>query len=111
RKWLDAYGIQLLEERPLERIFVVQGGGNHDWHLLYTDGRDHGEAFQLDAGNLLYYGRNVGRWEGDTLVIEAEGFNEKFWLPGGLPHTEQMRVTERLTRVDFDTMEIQITID
>lgn len=112
RKFLDPYGIQLLEDKPLERIFVIAGGGNHDWHLIYTDGRAlDSEDFQLDAGNLLYYGRNSARWDGDTLVIESEGYNEKFWLPGGLPHSDLMHATERLTRVDYDTMEYEITID
>lgn len=111
RKYFDAFGIQLLEDRPLERVFVIQGGGNHDWHLIYTDGRPHDGGFQLDDGNLLYYGRGVGEWDGDTFVVETEGFNEKFWLPGGLPHTEQMHVTERLTRTDFDTLEYELTID
>lgn len=111
RKYLDAFGIQLLEDRPLERVFVVQGGGNHDWHLIYTDGRPHDGGFQLDDGNLLYYGRGVGKWDGDTFVVETEGFNERFWLPGGLPHTEHMVVTERLTRTDYGTLEVELTID
>jgi hypothetical protein len=112
RKFLDPYGVQLLEDRPLDRIFVVAGGGNHDWHLIYTDGRAlDGEEFFLDAGNLLYYGRNSARWEDDTFIIESEGYNEKFWLPGGLPHSEQMHVTERLTRVDYGTLNYEITID
>lgn len=112
RKWLNPYGIQLLEDRPLDRIFVIAGGGNHDWHLVYTDGRAlDGEEFYLDAGNLLYYGRNSARWEGDTLVIESNGYNEKFWLPGGLPHSDQMQVTERVTRVDYGTLQYEITID
>ncbi len=112
RKFLDPYGIQLLEDRPLERIFVIAGGGNHDWHLVYTDGRAlDGEEFFLDAGNLLYYGRNSAHWEGDTLIIESEGYNEKSWLPGGLPHSEQMRATERLTRIDSGTLQYELTID
>jgi hypothetical protein len=112
RKFLNPYGIQLLEERPLERVFVIAGGGNHDWHLLYTDGRAlDGEEFFLDAGNLLYYGRNTAHWEGDTFVIESNGYNEKFWLPGGLPHSELMQVTERLTRRDYGTLNYEITID
>lgn len=112
RKWLNPYGIQLLEDRPLERVFVIAGGGNHDWHLIYTDGRAlDGEEFYLDAGNLLYYGRNTARWEGDTFVIESNGYNEKFWLPGGLPHSDQMHAVERLTRVDYGTLQYSITID
>ena len=60
---------------------------------------------------MLYYGRNVATWEGDTLVVESEGYNEKFWLTGGLPHTSEMKVTERLTRTDFNTMSVEVTID
>jgi hypothetical protein len=112
RKFLDPFGIQLLEDKPLDRIFVIAGGGNHDWHLIYTDGRElDSDAFELDAGNQLYYGRNTAHWEGDTLVIESEGYNEKFWLPGGLPHSDMMHATERLTRVDYDTMNYQLTIN
>ena len=39
RKFLEPYGIQLLEDKPMQRIFVIAGGGNHDWQLIYTDGR------------------------------------------------------------------------
>lgn len=111
RKWLGPYGIQLLEEPALQRFFVISGGGNNDWHLIYTDGRSHDGDFGLDDGNQLYYGRNVGHWEGDTFVVESEGFNEKFWLPGGLPHSDLMKVTERLTRTDFDTLQLELAID
>jgi hypothetical protein len=111
RKFLEPYGIQLLEDKPMQRIFVIAGGGNHDWQLIYTDGRALDGGFQLDDGNLLYYGRNVGAWEGNTFVIESEGFNERFWLPGGLPHSTQMHVTERLTRVDYNTMNYELTIN
>lgn len=112
RKFLNPFGIQLLEDKPLDRIFVIAGGGNHDWHLIYTDGRALDSAvFGDDAGNLLYYGRNSARWEGDTLVIESEGYNERFWLPGGLPHSERMHVTERLTRTSFHSMRYEVSID
>ncbi len=112
RKFLNPYGIQLLEDRSLERVFGIAGGGNHDWHLIYTDGRAlDGEEFFLDAGNLLYYGRNTAHWEGDTFVIESNGYNEKFWLPGGLPHSEQMQVTERLTRVNYGRLQYVLTIN
>jgi len=111
RKWFDPYGIQLLEEPAMQRVFVIAGGGNNDWHLLYTDGRALDGDFGLDDGNLLYYGRNVAHWEGDSFVIESLGYNEKFWLPGGLPHSDLMKVTERLTRTDFDTLQLELTID
>ena len=111
RKFQAPFGIQLLEDRDWQRIFVVPAGGNQDWHLIYTDGRGINTGFPVDNDNVLYYGRNVAEWDGDTLVIHSEGFNEKFWLTGGLPHTSMMQVTERLTRTDFNTMAYQVTID
>lgn len=112
RKFLNPYGIQLLEDNALQRVFVIAGDGNHDWHLIYTDGRAlDSEDYQLDAGNLLYYGRNTAHWDGDTFVIESEGYNEKFWLPGGLPHSELMHATERLTRPDYHTLNYEININ
>ena len=111
RKFQSPLGIQLLEDKPWQRIFVIAAGGNQDWHLIYTDGRGINSGFQVDNDNVLYYGREVAHWEGDTLVIEAEGFNEKFWLTGGLPHTSLMKTQEKLTRTDFNTMEYEVTID
>ena len=111
RKWQAPFGLQLLEDRQWQRIFVVAGGGNQDWHLIYTDGRGINTGFPVDNDNILYYGRNVAAWDGDTLVIQSEGYNEKFWLTGGLPHTSMMKVSERLTRTDFNTMRYEATID
>ena len=111
RKFQVPFGIQLLEDRDWQRIFVVAAGGNQDWHIIYTDGRGINTGFEVDNDNLLYYGRLVADWEGDTLVVESEGFNEKFWLTGGIPHTSLMKTTERLTRSDFNTLRYEVTID
>lgn len=117
RKFQVPFGIQLLEDKQWQRIFVVAGGGNQDWHLIYTDGRGINTGFEVDNDNELYYGRLVAEWEeapaagGWTLVVQSEGFNEKFWLSGGLPHTSLMKVTERLTRTDFNTMTYEVTLD
>jgi hypothetical protein len=60
----------------------------------------------------MWIGYSVGRWEGDVLVVETMGFNDKTWLDGiGHPHTEALRVTERLRRRDFGHLDVQITID
>jgi hypothetical protein len=57
-----------------------------------------------------WMGYSVGRWEGNTLVVESGGFNDRTWLDlAGHPHTEALRTTERFTRKDFGHMEIQIT--
>jgi hypothetical protein len=59
-----------------------------------------------------WLGYSVGRWEGNTFVVETNGLNDQTWLDdGGHPHSEALRVTERYTRRDFGHMDIQMTID
>jgi hypothetical protein len=59
-----------------------------------------------------WMGYSVGRWDGDTLVIETVGFNDQTWLDGsGHPHSEDMRLTERITRRDFGHLDVAIVID
>lgn len=59
-----------------------------------------------------WMGYSVGRWEGDVLVVETIGFNDKTWLDGsGHPHSEEMRLTERFTRRDFGHLDIAVVID
>jgi hypothetical protein len=72
---------------------------------IYLDGRD----LPVDP-NPDWMGYSVGHWEGDTLVIETAGFNDRTWLDDdGRPHTEALRVTERLQRKDFGHMQITRT--
>ena len=59
-----------------------------------------------------WLGYSVGHWEGDTLVAETIGLNDKTWLDdSGHPHTEALHVVERFRRRDFGHMETQITVD
>jgi hypothetical protein len=59
-----------------------------------------------------YAGDSIGKWEGDTLVVDTIGFNDKTWLDGGgLPHSEALHVVERIRRVDHDTLVDDITIE
>jgi len=59
-----------------------------------------------------YFGHSVGHWDGETLVVDTVGFNERFWLTReGIPHTEYLHLTERFTRVDFDDLKYEATID
>ena len=58
-----------------------------------------------------YMGDSVGRWEGDTLVVDVIGFNDKTWLAGtGTFHSEDLHVTERYTRVDKDRIDYEVTM-
>jgi uncharacterized protein DUF3471 len=59
-----------------------------------------------------WMGYSIGRWEGDTFVVETAGFNDKTWLDfTGHPHTEALRVTERYRRTDYGHMQLSITYD
>jgi hypothetical protein len=112
RQFQLAYGVQLVEDRDRKRIFVLIGSGNNNYRIINTDGRSHKGQVGGDDENLLYYGRSVGHWEGDTLVVDTRGFNEDFWFTnGGLPHTDQLRLLERFSRPDFDTLKYDVTVE
>ena len=82
-------------------------GGPHTYRRIYLDGRPHPKDLVPS-----YYGHSIGRWEGDTLVIETVGFNEKFWIDRqGTPHTDKLKMTEKLTRTDSNTIKYDVTID
>jgi hypothetical protein len=59
-----------------------------------------------------YMGHSVGRWEGDTLVVDTIGFNDKTWLAGtGTFHTDALHTVERFTRVDKDRIDYEVTME
>jgi hypothetical protein len=73
------------------------------------DGRAHPDPKDLVPS---YYGHSIGRWEGDTLVVDTIGFNERAWMNrDGLPHTDRLHLIERLTRLDYNTLKYEVTID
>ena len=62
--------------------------------------------------NPSWMGYSVGRWDGDTLVVETSGFTERSWLDyDGHPHTEALRMTERYHRSDFGHLDVEVTFD
>lgn len=112
RQYQSPLGIQLIEDRQRERIFVLIGSGNRNYRIIYLDGRDFSGQVTGDDDNPLFYGRSVGEWEGDTLVVRTTGFNEDFWFSnGGLPHTSMLELEERFTRPDLDTLHYQVTVN
>ena len=112
RQFQLSYGVQFVEDRERQRIFVLIGGGNNNFRIIYLDGRGHAGQVGGDDDNPLYYGRAVGKWEGDSLVVDTRGFNEDFWFTnGGLPHTDQLKLIERFTRENFDTLKYEVTVD
>lgn len=87
-------------------VFILYEEFNH-YRQVFTDGRDFPSAM-----NPAWFGYSIGKWEGETFVVNTKGFNDRSWLDDpGHPHTEAMRVTEKFTRRDFGHLEVQITID
>ena len=84
------------------------GGGYPDFRVIATDGREVDERQVIQT---KYTGHSVGRWDGDTLVIESIGFTPLTWLArGGFFHSEDMKVTERFTR-QGDQMLYEVTVE
>jgi hypothetical protein len=107
RQFVTPYGSELAEFRELQQIVIFDIGGPHTFRVIYLDGRPHPKDLTPS-----YYGHSIGRWEGDTLVVDTIGFNEKFWIDrAGTPHTEKLRFIERFTRTDHDTLKYEVTID
>jgi hypothetical protein len=78
-----------------------------EYRRIFMDGR------QLPKDpNPTFMGYSVGRWEGDTLVVESNGFNDRTTLgQDGAPHTDALRITERYRRPDFGHMELEISFE
>ena len=107
-------GIVRLEVFPLFRkmiqvpgLLVILNEQNASYRQILTDGR----PLPLDP-NPSWNGYSSGKWEGDTLVVETTGFRDALWLDtGGSPLTDAARVTERFRRVNYGTLEIELTVD
>jgi hypothetical protein len=88
-------------------IFQLQEGNSHSFRQIFMDGRKHPED-----PSPTWYGHSIGRWEGDTLVVDTVGLNDKFWLDRpGTPHSERLHMVERFTRTDYNTLRRVVTID
>ena len=75
------------------------------YRVIHTDGRE----LEADAPP-SWMGYSVGRWEGDTLVVDSVGFNDKTWVSRyGVAHTEGLRVRERYRRSDFGHLQVEVT--
>lgn len=88
-------------------VIVVLYEEFNQFRQIHTDGR----TFPVDP-DPAWFGFAIGKWEGDTMVVETRGFKEGTWLDnGGYPHTDALHVTERFRRRDFGSMDLDITID
>ena len=89
-------------------LVVLMQFQSQSHRLIFLDGRDHPK--DLDP---TWFGHSIGKWEGDTLVIDRVGFNEGSWLDAvqGLPHTDLLHVIERNRRIDLGHLEVETTIE
>ena len=113
-KYCDPLGVPrvLLANHPFKIVaaageMIVLYERSHDFREIYMDGRGHPQ--DLDPS---WWGHAIGKWEGDTLVVDTVGFNDKSWLDyQGLPHSDALHVVERYRRLDHDTLQLALTID
>src|ERR1700730_6433976 len=100
--------IYLIRGEPVE---IMQTPGkvvmlfeyDHFVREIYTDGRQHPKD-----PNSTWMGDSIGKWEGDTLVVDSVGFNDKTWLDNeGHPHSEDLHVVERIRRGKHEHLNIQ----
>jgi hypothetical protein len=94
--------------RGLTHVYILHELGDAGAHrVVHMDGRPH-PADQVPT----WMGHSIGRWDGDTLVVDTVGFNDKFWFDRrGTPHTEQLHIVERFTRVNYGTLVNDATLE
>ena len=88
-------------------IVVIHESDTPGLRQIFLDGRGHPADW-----NPTWQGHSIGHWEGETLVVDTTGFNDKAWLSlSGIPHTEKLHVIERIQRPDYGHIEIEITME
>jgi hypothetical protein len=101
----DSTGSEMMKIVQTRDLIVIL---NPDltYRQIFLDGR----ALE-PSPNPTWMGYSVGRWDGDTLVVESFGFNARTWLDhDGHPHSEQLRVTERYRRRNFGGLDVEVTL-
>jgi hypothetical protein len=88
-------------------VVLLLYGHDHAVRRAYVDGRGHPANLKT-----TWMGHSTGKYEGDTLVVDTVGINDKAWIDAqGHPHTDALRLTERFRRADQETLEIEMTVD
>ncbi|OFW37196.1 MAG: hypothetical protein A3J28_07705 [Acidobacteria bacterium RIFCSPLOWO2_12_FULL_60_22] len=104
RNWAIRRPYEIIQE-PHRVLILFEG--DHWVRQIWTDGRGHPPNVGRTWG-----GHSIGKWDGDTLVVDTVGFNDKSWIDiAGHPHSEALHLTERLRRVDPDHLLITITFE
>ncbi len=104
RVWTEPYPFEIIT-LP-QRVLIIYEY-QHLIRQIYTDGRDHPKDLTP-----TYMGNSVGKSEGNTLVVDTIGFNDKTWIDGTKhPHSDALHVVERIQRVGHEILKVDITID
>src|SRR5262247_2185967 len=94
---------RIIQSPTLVALLFESGTGRY--RQIYMDGR------KLPKDPIpTWLGYSVGHWDGDTLVVESAGFNDRTWLLGAYPHTEGLRAIERYRRPDFGHLSIEVEL-
>jgi hypothetical protein len=103
------YPMEIIQLPEQKRIMMIFEGATHIWREIYMDGRPHPQGDDL---NPTYLGHSVGRWDGDTLVVDVVGFNEQTWIDYyGHPHTDMLHVVEKFSRPNKNVLNYEATFD
>jgi hypothetical protein len=107
----------LLDPEPMEIVHLPDRilqifQWEHRLRIIWMDGRELPSGENLENLGPAWYGHSVGRWEGDTLVVNTVGLDERAWLDEneGRPKSFHARIEERYRRTDADTVELQLTL-
>ena len=107
RFWHTPYGVEIVDLPETHEVIFLGVGAPHSWRNVYLDGRPHPKDLKPS-----WYGHSIGKWEGDTLVVDTVGFNERFWLTReGVPHTSQLHLIEKFSRPNHDQLRYEATVD
>ena len=104
RIMLMPFPMQIVQT-PTEIIMIFEY--DHYVRQIYLDRHEHPRDLSP-----TWMGDSIGKWEGNTLVVDTIGFNDKSWLDQvGHPHSDALHLIERIRRVDHDTLQEDITVD
>jgi hypothetical protein len=107
RQFMSPYGLEIVEMPELRRIYIFNISNAMSYRTIYMDGRSHPKTVAP-----TYLGHSVGRWEGDTLVIDVTAFNGESWFDrAGNYQTSSLHVVERYTPVSRDVLQYEATIE
>ena len=110
---VNPYPYRIVESytaQGMSHIFILHETGDSGAHRqVFMDGRRHPDSNDLFP---TWFGHSIGWWDGDTLVVDTVGYNDKFWFDAlGTPHTEQLHTIERYTRTNEGTLINEFTLD